>query len=116
MSVVIIGCGGYQPISMYQRITGCPPEYELYAEPTRTIHDKDHFDFVLTMAGGEEGKRTDYEETLGKFYKRSLLSWKGAFKDPLLVPYTGSPMQNGGEFIFDVGESGLFAVLSSGDG
>ena len=89
---------------MYYRVTSCPGEYELYAEPTRTIHDKDHFDFVLTMAGGEEGKRTEYEEQLGPMYKRSLSSWKKAFRDPLLVPYTGSPMQNGGEFIFEEGK------------
>ena len=102
--MVIIGCGGPHPIEMYYRITNCPREYEIYSEPTRTIHNADHFDFAITTSKGEPGgEKTEYMRALGPKWRQVGKMAGVRTAHPLLLQYKGNPAQNGGEFIFEAG-------------
>ena len=115
-AVVIVGCGGAHPIEMYYRITNCPREYEIYAEPTRTIHNAQHFDFVTSTAMSQPGQqKTEYIKDLGPKWRQVGAMVKSAAAGPANLPYAGNPAQNGGEFIFEAGKLPMLPPPSSRD-
>ncbi|RXK38365.1 hypothetical protein M231_04407 [Tremella mesenterica] len=100
-SIIIIGCGSYQPIQAYQDLTNSP--YPIYANPSLSLYTA--LQFSSKLAGSKKGEEKEYEKDLGGLLSRTWTSLKnGPGKNFGHVGSVGPKSQNGGEMIVEAGE------------
>lgn len=105
-SIVVIGCGEWQPIKGYLEKTGF--KGAIYADPTRKVYHALGMDIekLATTPAGEK-KRS--------YIRSSILSvtlsstWSGPLTNPRLIGKQGNISQLGGEFILGPGNTCSFA-------
>ena len=100
--VIIVGCGSYQPIEWYAGHTHSP--YPVYACPSLELHKI--FGFTTKLGASKKGEEKEYERDLGGMMSRV---WMGLVVGPMQhiehMSSVGPKGQNGGEMVFEAGES-----------
>lgn len=104
-SIVVIGCGEWNPIQSYAETTGF--KGRIFADPTRTLYRElgMNIESLERTPAGQE--RRSYL-VLGAFANATQSIWK-ALRHPSHVGKQGNFAQLGGEFIFGPGTVCSFA-------
>ena len=102
IAVIIIGCGSHQPISWYAEHTHSP--FPIYTCPSLALHQI--LGFTNTIGGSRKGEEKEYERELGGTMSRIWTSLVvGPMKHIEHTSSVGPKGQNGGELLFEAGES-----------
>lgn len=103
-TVVVIGCGSYQPIKQYAEASHSP--YPIYANPSLSLYTA--FNCVSNYGTSKKGEEKEYEKDLGSSTTRV---WQALVQGPAKhlehVNYVGPKGQNGAELVVDSGTSTL---------
>jgi hypothetical protein len=102
ISVLIIGCGSYQPIEQYITSTSSP--YPVYANPSLSLYKAFEFKSSFTDKAKDDPEK-DYMVGQGSTVSRVLGGVKSALGDLGNFGNQGPMAQNGGEVIMTPGES-----------
>jgi hypothetical protein len=102
ISVLIIGCGSYQPIEQYITSTSSP--YPVYANPSLSLYRALEFKSSFTDKAKDDPEK-DYMVGQGSTVSRVLGGVKSALGDLGNFGNQGPMAQNGGEVIMTPGES-----------
>ncbi|KAF8228360.1 hypothetical protein L208DRAFT_1291813 [Tricholoma matsutake] len=104
--IVIIGCGGWEPLQSYAESTGFPGP--LYADPTRELYHA--LGMTLeTLARTPKGEERKSYLVLGPLQSTVKSIWSGPLTHPTQIGKHGNISQLGGEFIFGPGKQCSFA-------
>lgn len=102
VTVIIIGCGNYQPIQTYTEATESP--YPIYGNPSADLYKL--FGFSVNLSPSKKGEERKYTSTLGSQFNRVWDALKaGPMKNIGHVSSVGPKSQNGGEMILEAGQS-----------
>ncbi|EKM61529.1 uncharacterized protein PHACADRAFT_190701 [Phanerochaete carnosa HHB-10118-sp] len=106
VSLLIIGCGDYQPIKNYADNTGF--RGPIYADPTRALYH--HFGLIenLNTTPADEEKKS-YLAGQSRIGNALGSIWRGPLKNPHHMGKQGNISQLGGEFIFGPGNRCSYA-------
>jgi hypothetical protein len=104
ISVLIIGCGSYQPIEQYITSTSSP--YPVYANPSLSLYRALEFKSSFTDKAKDDPEK-DYMVGQGSTVSRVLGGVKSALGDLGNFGNQGPMAQNGGEVIMTPGESNV---------
>jgi hypothetical protein len=99
--VLVIGCGGYQPIDNW--IAASSSKHSVYADPSNRLHAILKFKSTLSEGDGKDPR--DYMSDQGGAVARWLGGMKAALSSVQQLPYIGPKSQNGGEVIISAGKS-----------
>ncbi|KAF1943909.1 hypothetical protein EJ02DRAFT_510656 [Clathrospora elynae] len=95
-SVLVIGCGSYQPIDTYATASSCL--YPIFTDPTLRLHSI--LGFKSNLAEGQAGDETrDYMRDAGGPLTRIWGGIKGAVANVQHLNYVGPKALNGGEVV-----------------
>ncbi|KII93005.1 hypothetical protein PLICRDRAFT_35174 [Plicaturopsis crispa FD-325 SS-3] len=106
VKVVVVGCGGWQPIKEYAETTGF--RGEIYADPSRKLyHALGMTTETLATTPAGQPRRSYLTSSVLANALRSI--WTGPMKNPTLIGKQGSLSQLGGDFVFGPGNQCSFA-------
>ncbi|KIK06323.1 hypothetical protein K443DRAFT_674311 [Laccaria amethystina LaAM-08-1] len=104
-SIVVIGCGEWNPIQSYAETTGF--KGRIFADPTRTLYRELGMD-IESLERTPAGQERRSYLVLGAFANATQSIWK-ALRHPSHIGKQGKFAQLGGEFIFGPGTVCSFA-------
>jgi hypothetical protein len=100
-TVLVIGCGSYQPIDTYA--SNSSSAYPIYTDPSLRLHSL--FRFKSNLAEGKSGdEQRDYMRGAGSTVARIWGGVKGALGNLQHVNSVGPKALNGGEVVIDAGK------------
>ncbi|KAF8901382.1 AhpC/TSA antioxidant enzyme-domain-containing protein [Gymnopilus junonius] len=105
-SIVVIGCGDYQPIANYAASTNFFGP--IYTDPTRQLYKVLGMDVENLEKTPASQEKKSYL-TLSTARNLAMSLWRGPIKHPSLIGKNGDISQLGGEFVFGPGNTCSFA-------